>query len=167
MISRLFSPLLLAAVLAGCASQQARTTVQRIPFPDHEYSQLAKDGNSTLRGQIFMKTRGGDIKFGAGQEIILNPVTSYSDQWYEEHYRKGMALSPMDNRQQTYLRKKISDGSGRFEFKNIPTGEYYVSGVVTWESPTGYQGALQKQGGQIAKKIRVGEKEEIEVILSR
>lgn len=167
MISRLLFALLFAATLVGCANQQTRSTVQRIPFPANEYSQLAKEGSSTLRGQIFMKTRGGDIKFGAGQEIFLNPVTTYSNQWYEEIYLKGIPLSPMDDRQIAYVRTKVSDGNGRFEFKNIPAGEYYVSGVVTWESPTGYQGALQTQGGRIAKKVKVGEKDEEEVILSR
>lgn len=167
MIHRLFISLGFVAALAGCGIQQVKPTVARIPFPENEYTQLQKEGTATIKGQVFLKTRGGDVKVAAGEEIQLNPVTSYSNQWYEENYLKQNPLSPGDPRQQEYIRKKIADGSGRFEFKNIPAGEYYVTGKVTWESPTGYQGALQMQGAMISKQIKVTDREEVEVILTR
>ena len=167
MISRLISATLLAGLIAGCAPQQVKPTVQRIPFPAQEYEKLAKDGTSTVKGQIFMKTRGGDVKFGAGGEVLLNPVTSYSKQWFEEQYTRGNQLAAGDERQYLYIRKKVADGNGRFEFKNIPAGEYYVTGGVTWQTATGYQGNLETQGGLLSKKITVGEKDDVEVILSR
>ena len=167
MIRRFFISLTCLTALAGCVTQQVKPTVERIPFPESEYTQLKKEGTSTIKGQAFLKTRGGDVKVAAGEEIQLNPVTSYSNQWYEENYFKQNPLSQGDPRQQVYIRKKIADGSGRFEFKNIPAGEYYVTAKVTWEAPTGYQGALQTQGGFISKKIKVTDREEIEVILTR
>ena len=164
MINRLYISLGFVVVLTGCAIQP---TVARIPFPEHEYAQLQKEGTATIKGQAFMKTRGGDVKFAAGEIIMLNPVTSYSNQWYEENYLKQKNISPEDPRQKEYIRKKIADGSGRFEFKSIPAGEYYVTGMVTWEAPTGFQGALQMQGGLISKKVKVTDREEAEVILTR
>jgi hypothetical protein len=165
MINRLFISLGFVVVLAGCVT--LKPTVERIPFPENEYTQLQKEGTATVKGQAFLKTMGGDVKFAAGEEILLNPATSYSNQWYEEYYLKQNPISPGDPRQMEYVRKKIADGSGRFEFKNIPAGEYYVTGMVTWEAPTGHQGALQKQGGLISKKIKVTDGEEVEVILTR
>ncbi len=167
MTSRLIISLAFLAALAGCVTQQAKPTVARIPFPESEYTQLKKEGTSTIRGQAFLKTRGGDVKVAAGEEIQLNPVTSYSNQWYEENYLKQNPISQGDPRQQDYIRKKIADGSGRFEFKNIPAGEYYVTAKVTWEAPTGYQGALQTQGGFISKRVKVTDREDVEVILTR
>lgn len=167
MIHRLLISLSFVAALTGCVTQQVKTTVARIPFPENEYKQLQKEGTATIKGQAFLKTRGGDVKVAAGEEILLNPVTSYSNQWYEESYLKKNPMVPGDPRQMEYVRKKIADGSGRFEFKNIPAGEYYVTGKVTWESPTGNKGALQTQGGMISKKVEVTDREEVEVMLTR
>ena len=164
---KLLTVVTVSSILFGCAVQPAKPTVQRIPFPENEYIQLKAIGTGVIKGQAFLKARGGDVKVAAGEEIQLNPVTSYSTQWFQEHYLSQNPIAPEDSRQQKYIRKKIADGSGRFEFKNIPAGDYYVVAVVTWEAPTGYQGALQRQGGLIAKKIRVSDHEELDVILTR
>ncbi len=164
---KILAALVVSAVLSGCVTQQVKPTVERIAFPESEYIQLKATGSSVVRGQAFLKTRGGDVKVAAGEEVQLNPVTSYSNQWFEEHYSKQNPIALGDPRQQQYIRKKIADGSGRFEFKDVPAGEYYVVAIVTWEAPTGYQAALQKQGGLVVKRIKVSEREELEVILTR
>ena len=154
-------------VLAGCAAQKKIQLVERIPFPENEYVQLQKTGTASVKGQAFLKTRGGDVKVAAGEEIILNPVTSYSTQWYEQAYLTQKMLSPADSRQEQYIIKTIGDGSGRFVFKNVPAGEYYLTARVVWESPTGYQGAMELQGGYFSKRIKVADREEMEIILTR
>lgn len=158
-----FIGILLTVFLTACSSVKS---VQRIPFPENEYAQLIKEGRSTVKGQIFMKTVGGDVKYGAGEEVFLNPVTSYSKQWYEVNYLGRKPLSPKesDSRLKDYMKIKQTNGSGQFEFKNIPAGEYYVVSRVTWRVRANQ---AIPEGGLIAKMIEVNENEEVEVMLTR
>lgn len=142
-------------------------TVQRIPFPVAEYKKLPREGTTTVKGQVFMKTRGGDVKVGAGNEVKLNPVTSYSLQWYNVSYKQGKPLSKWDPRYESYFFTTTVDAQGNFELRNIPAGEYFLVGSVSWEAPVGYGGALVLQGGHIAKRIKVKDGKTYKVILSK
>lgn len=140
--------------------------VQRIQFPLLEYLILNTEGTGIVKGQAFLKTRGGDVKMAAGNEIILNPVTSYSNQWYDA-YLLNKSLTEPDPRYDQYVIKTIADADGKFEFINVPPGEYYLVAPVFWEAAVGYQGALVRQGGIIAKKIKVQDGKELKIILTR
>ena len=164
---RLLTLLFLITMLNGCMIQQKKSIIERIPFPENEYRILQKEGTSIVKGQAFLKTRGGDVKPAAGEQVILNPVTSYSNQWYEENYLKHNFMSPVDPRLWKYIKKTTADGSGRFKFKNVAAGEYYVTTKVMWETATGYQGSLQLQGGWLTKKIHISNGQEIEIILTK
>lgn len=159
--------LLLAIVglLSACATMAPPQS--RMPFPENEYQALEKSGNATIKGQAFLKTRGGDVKVAAGNEVILNPVTSYSIEWYEKSYLPGKNIVQADPRLWNYCAKTVADGSGRFTFHNVPAGEYFVTTVIIWEAATGYQGALRVQGGTVTKRIDVKDGAEIDVIVTR
>ncbi len=152
-------------LLYGC--EEAQQTVNRMPFPEDEYKKLATEGTAIVKGQAFLKTRGGDVKVAAGNEVLLNPVTSYSNDWYQVAYLQNRPMSQPDERLWLYVKKQIADGDGRFTFKNVPAGNYYVTTGVFWEAPTGYQGAMQVQGGAVSKMITVKDGEEVEVILTK
>lgn len=164
-------PLLILIVIAltGCAIAPQTLPLQRMPFPEAEYATLQKPGTgrAIVRGQAFLKTRSGDIKTAAGNQVFLNPVTSYSLEWYEKSYLSNRKMQASDTRLLSYMPIQVADGSGHFLFKNVPAGEYFISTNVTWEAPTGYQGALQSQGGVISKRIRVDSGEEIDVIVTK
>ena len=164
---QILTSLFLIAVVFGCASRVAVNPIDRIPFPEDEYRSLASTGTAIVKGQAFLKTRGGDVKTAAGNEVILNPVTTYSNQWYESYYLQGLPMKEPDPRVWKYIRKTVADGDGRFTFKNVALGEYYVTTGVFWEAPVGYQGALVRQGGAVSKRISVKDNEEIEVIVTR
>jgi len=153
--------------LSGCVPMQPKVSpIDRPEFPIDEYKNLPKEGTGIVEGQAFLKTRGGDVKTAAGNYIQLNPVTSYSDFWYENNYVKHLPLKKVDSRINDYLIKKLGDASGRFKFKNVPPGDYYVGADITWEAATGYNGALQKQGGFVAKRITVKNGQTTEVIIT-
>lgn len=159
----------LAATLVGCAApvRYALEPLQRPPFPEAEYATLPKSGKGTVSGQAFMKTVGGDVKLGAGSTINLNPVTSYS-KWASENRAYAGGVTPYDPRLLQYMRQTIADGSGRFSFKDVPDGEYFVTGAVTWQAVQG--GAyprLAQQGGVIWKMITVKNGESVEVMLTQ
>lgn len=163
----LLTLLVLITLLNGCVTQQKKITIERIPFPENEYAKLQNEGSAIIKGQAFLKTRGGDVKLAAGEQIVLNPVTSYSNQWYEENYLKQNFMSPADSRLWQYVKKTTADGSGHFKFKNVPPGEYYVTTKVMWEAATGYQGSLQFQGGWLTKKVHISNGQEVEIILTK
>jgi hypothetical protein len=159
--------LMLAIGTVGCTAPTQQVISARKPFPEAEYLALQKVGTATVKGQAFLKTRGGEVKTAAGNEVFLNPVTSYSLDWYENSYIPNWKMEPADPRQASYMKTKLADGNGHFVFKNVPAGEYFLTTSVFWESATGYQSSLRRQGGIISKKIKVIEGEELELVITK
>jgi len=143
---------------------QKEQVVSRIAFPVSEYKRLAKTGKGTIKGKIYV-TDGYDRKvYGKSTRLYLNPKTSYSDQWYRESYIGGKKMAKADDRLFNYLRFTSSDKQGSFAFYGVPSGRYYLIGVVTcgeecgYESPKKIRVATQVtvQGNQIVEKDLVG-----------
>lgn len=157
--------LLATGLVVGCASFQP---IERPPFNESEYMSLAKQGTGMVRGQVFLLTRGGDVKYGAGSEVSLNPVTTYSKFWFEEGYSKNrhMALAEPDNRQDKYIITTQADGGGNFEFTAVPAGRYYLTSAVHWETPTGMFSSIH-HGDIIAKEIEVKDGDTVRVMLTK
>jgi len=130
---------------------QNRTLVQRIPFPEAEYKSLATTGSATVTGHIYLNTSHGKV-YGKQTRLYLNPVTSYSTQWYEKSYLGGAKMSKVDPRLFNYLKFTTSDSSGKFEFLNVPSGSYYLIGVVKCGQQCGYSSV---KNIRITKKISV------------
>lgn len=145
--------LMSSVVVAGCAS--APPPVARVPFVESEYQSLPQSGTGIVEGQAFLKTLGGDVKYGAGQTVRLFPVTSYSEQWWKVSVLQKLPMADVHPNYQKYIRTTQADGSGSFKFTDIPPGPYFINAEVTWFAPTGYQGALQQQGGVVANRIEV------------
>lgn len=169
-MKRLLLTAALASTLAGCMPTYTYTPplmVQRPAFPSAEYAALPTAGSATVTGQAFLKTRGGDVKTGAGNTIYLEPVTSYSTFAYSYKDYRGQ-LTPAAPQLEQYKRSAIADATGRFTFKNVPEGKYYLSGRVTWEVPnfSQYGSYMSTQGGDIWKTITVKNGEQLEVMLT-
>jgi hypothetical protein len=162
----IFSMMLLVVSCAGMKISTTKPAIPRIPFPEDEYAKLPISGTGTVSGSAFIKL-GGNIKAAVGERVILNPVTSYSKQWYTVSYLGQNQLEPPDKRIGKYLKFKIADAQGRFTFKNVPPGEYYIITVVSWEEPVGSQGTHVSQGARLCKIITVKNHEETKVILKQ
>jgi hypothetical protein len=142
--------------------------VQRVPFVQAEYDALEKTGTAVVSGQAFLRQRGGDVVTAAGANVGLNPVSSSSTQWYELNYLQQIPLSVPDSRYAEMTRWKVADADGRFRFKDVPNGRYYLATTVTWEAFTGGRyGGTATQGGQICKIIEVVDGGDLEVVLTR
>jgi hypothetical protein len=136
----------------GNVASVNKTIVQRIPFPVDEYKSLAKTGSATVDGHIYITTSGGNKVVGKNTRLYLNPVTSYSTQWFNKSYLGGAKMSKVDPRLFNYLKFTTSDSSGKFEFLNVPSGSYYLIGVVKCGTACGYD---KVKNIRIAKKISV------------
>ena len=157
--------LLSLGLAIGCQIQaRPREVLERIPFPAEEYEALTSTGTGAVSGQAFLRTRGGEVKTAAGSEVILNPVTTYSEQWWDEAFIGGSDLTAPDPRYGEYWRAKTVDAQGSFRFDRVPAGEYFITTVVFWEAPTAY--GLQPQGGRVAERISVTNDAVTEVMLT-
>lgn len=113
--------------------------LQRIEFPVSEYSRLARIGKGTIKGSIYIRDLYDQKVVGESTRLYLNPITSYSQQWYEESYLGGFKMQKADPRLFNYLKFTASDKNGKFAFYGVPSGSYYLIGTVKCGQECGYE----------------------------
>ncbi|MDQ7085489.1 MAG: carboxypeptidase regulatory-like domain-containing protein [Sulfurovum sp.] len=123
--------------------------IQRMPFPIAEYSSLPKIGKGTITGTIYLRDSYGQPVVGASTRLYLNPITSYSQEWYEVSYLAGKKMAKADTRLFNYLKFTASDRQGKFNFYGVPNGSYYLIGTVK---------CAQRCGFSATKSIRITSK---------
>lgn len=155
---RMLLAFLACAMLAGCNTPKDRLAT----FDPAEYEPYAKSGSGVIVGQAFLRTRSGEVRYGAGQNVHLNPVTSYSTEWYERWVCGSDVLKPADERASNYSRQAIADGEGRFRIEGLPAGEYYVACWIFWEYGSGIE-----TGGVAHAKVKVQSGQTTNAIVTR
>jgi len=113
--------------------------MERIAFPTSEYYRLARTGKGTVKGRIYLDDTYKQVP-GANTRLYLNPVTSYSEQWYNESYLGGHKMQKADSRLFNYLKFTASDKNGKFAFYGVPSGSYYLIGTVKCGEECGFSG---------------------------
>jgi hypothetical protein len=107
-----------------------------------EYAPYEKAGTGVLVGQAFLKTRGGEVRYGAGNPVFLNPVTTFSTEWYTRHIVGGERLEETkDPIAVRNSRQTTADGNGNLRFEGLPAGDYCVACPIVWELPSGISGS--------------------------
>lgn len=135
-----------------CKKQVVRTT---IPFDEALHRPyLAKPGQ-TIRGQAFLRQRGGGNVTCAGREVMMIPDTAYFGEIFDIA-RRGATAVPGQNHQVpkefASLRKmSMCDAQGNFEFENVAPGRWFIATEVVWEVGS------SNQGGGLLKRIEVAE----------
>ena len=120
-----YTRLFLTLALVSCAPQPIQ---RQATFDPHEYAPYEKTGTSTISGQVSLKTGDGAVTSGGGcREVYLEPVTSYSTEWYEHEVIRNETLTGQDPRARTFRRVTATDGVGFFRFEKLPQGSYYVA----------------------------------------
>ena len=133
--------LAIVALAFGCVAGPSPNALPPIRYEalysEEEYAPFLKTGEGSVSGQAFLKTRGGDVKIGAGNEVTLDPLTAYSYEWWSVagRYWVRRNILPSVPRFHEIRRAAISDGEGRFVFRDLPDGDYIVRTWVTWEVP--------------------------------
>lgn len=139
------------------SSDTKTAKMKRVYFPINEYNQLKKLGNATVRGSIYLNNDYDKKRIlGSNTRLYLNPVTSYSKQWYYQSYLAGYKMEKADSRLFNYLRFTSANTQGQFAFYGVPPGKYYLIGTVRCAAQCGYS---------IPKNIRIAS--EITVLRNR
>ena len=131
-----------------------RELIERMPFPAEEYRHLSKRGRSTVSGKVYLTNRlTADDIVKSKVKLWLNPVTSYSNQWYNEVYLGGNKLTKTDKRLFNYLKFTYSSSDGSFNFFGVPSGEYYLTTTIQCSVECGYR---ENKSVLLVKKVYVG-----------
>ncbi|MDQ7046651.1 MAG: carboxypeptidase regulatory-like domain-containing protein [Sulfurovum sp.] len=138
--------------------------IARINFPSSEYNRLARTGKGTVRGTIYLKDSYEKGILGANTRLYLNPLTSYSKQWYKESYLGGAKMTKADSRLFNYLKFTASDENGKFAFYGVPSGSYYLIGTVKCGQECGYG---NDKNIRIARKVTIEGNQILEKDLTR
>jgi len=148
----------------GMSEEMNVRKIKRIAFPTAEYSRYAGTGKGTIKGTIFIKNAYGEKIVGSDTRLYLNPVTSYSNQWYAESYIGGKKMEKADSRLFNYLKFTASDKNGVFAFYGVPSGSYYLIGTVKCGSQCGFD---TDKNIRIATRVSVSGNSVVEQDLSR
>lgn len=126
---------------------------KRVPFPQKEYQKLSLNGKSTVQGRIYIIDDYGDEILGKNSRLYLNPITSYSNDWYKKSYIEGQKMQKADDRLFEYLRFTTSNDNGEFAFFGVPSGDYYLVGKIICKN------CSNKKDIIIASKVEVSNNE--------
>jgi hypothetical protein len=166
-MKRLSAALLFALFLQACSTTPPPVATKYPPIDPAWYEPYAAGGTATVAGQAFLRTRGGDVKVGAGSQVTLDPATPYSAAWWNSAAKLWVHRFEIPRSAEfTRARKTtIADAEGRFKFTNLAPGSYYVRSIVTWERPGGY-GTTALEGGIVFTPIDVAAGETKDVVLT-
>lgn len=157
--------IVVALGVAGCSGSWNPPKPILTPFDESAFEPYSRSGTATITGQAFLKTRGGDVKFGAGNDVLLFPVTDYSSELYRRATVGGERVAAVDPRFSKYARMTKADASGNFEFKDLPAGNYYIECLIAWDVPLG-RGTM-KSGGAAHATVTVKEGETVKAVVTR
>jgi hypothetical protein len=148
----------------GMTEEVVEPKMQRVPFPVAEYNRLAKSGKGTVKGTIYVTAPNGNKVVGGGTRLYLNPVTSYSNQWYNDSYIAGNKMEKADARLFNYLKFTAAEASGALAFYGVPSASYYLIGTLECSTECVYDTA---KSIRIASRVTVSGNNIVSQDLSR
>lgn len=166
--------LAVALALGGCVIPEAPsgTPVRAVPmktaFDPASLDPYKRTGHAEIAGQAFLTTRGGDVKVGAGREVVLFPATPFFREvaTHMEHGYRPLAYQTVRSQFHAAAHKTIADAQGNFEFRSLPAGDYMLEVEIRWEIP-GYGGGSVITGGMVRKFVTIADGEELRVMLTK
>jgi hypothetical protein len=164
--------LALIVIMIGCAAQQPSVIWLHTKFDPAQAAYSREKGENVIKGQGFMRTRGGEIRTCAGSRVSLVPITDYSEErmmylynipsssetrytpWHER-YKTTFAYT--DPEYEKFFITTYCDAQGNFLFENIADGDYFLATRVMWEAPycVGLNCNNMFQGGDLMQRISV------------
>lgn len=167
---KLYACVILAFLLSGCAMLQPPAKISS-PYDSATAKEKLKPGTNTVTGSAMVRQRGGGVVTCAGNKVKLFPSTPYTD---ERHgliisgssggfvspatYRGPFRFDPDPAEYKVNVIETLCDAQGKFEFRNVADGDFYVTTEVMWQIEYSTQGGLfvrkvSLQGGETKSVI--------------
>ena len=103
---------------------------RNVVFNEVEYEPYAKQGEAAITGKLCVKLTDGSDKCFEGANVFINPVTSYSNEWYNRGWAGKENLERADERAFKFNKMTSTDKDGHFAFENLAPGSYYVGAAI-------------------------------------
>jgi hypothetical protein len=150
------------AKLAAEAAARAKLVLELAQrFQPEDVLGYAARGTGKISGQAFLKTRGGEVRVGAGNAVQLLPAKAWfyaalAFHWSEFPDATRAQLAP-------FMRVTQADAQGNFEFSDLPPGDYLLHTLIEWEVPGAY--GATTTGGPVQKRVSI-QSEPVRVMLT-
>jgi len=168
---RAFVALTLIAGLIGCAVPTQRTVTITAPWDEAAADKLLQPGANTIKGNGFMRQRGGGVVTCAGEDARLIPGTAYAAERIRVLYgstesghnsgHRSPAFDPSPTTYTTKIRTTRCDSQGNFTFEGVADGSFFVQVSVRWmagDSP---------QGGNLMHRVQLTGGKSVSVVLAK
>lgn len=129
---------------------------RKVEFPVDEYAALSTTGTAVVSGRLTLPGQGGTV-IGAGGTISVAPVTTYSAE-AAERALAGKAVTKADPRAREYTHTTRSNDDGYFIVRDLPSGDFYVSGSLIDPNTSKRRIAIQEIS------LGKGQKKEVQLI---
>jgi hypothetical protein len=121
-------------------------------------------GAGKITGQLFARTVGGEVKYGAGSTVYLYPMTAYVVE-AQAATQSRQRIENLDSRVISMARTTVADGSGNFSFDKLKGGQYIVESEVKWSVCSAY--GCTQTGGVARRVVNMPENgEAVQVMLT-
>lgn len=128
----LLASIVLSLAPGGCGTSAPQILARQTTFDALEYAPYEGRGTAELSGQAVATTRGGVI-YGAEDSVYVFPATHYTEEWWKRTLIEGTYLAEPDPRSLAFMRTTVADEQGRFRFRSLPAGDYYVVCIIRWK----------------------------------
>lgn len=106
---------------AACGDVLPRTA----QFIESEYAPYGVKGDAEIKGSICDALPKG-VKCPENVAVFINPVTTYSTEWWKKHWTGRNMISAADKRVAKYNVWTKTNEKGHFEFDDLAAGSYYI-----------------------------------------
>lgn len=138
MTAKALAPLF-ALVLGACVTQHS------VPFSDAEFARYAAGGPAILQGSALGRTAGGDIKTCGALPVYLAPATPYTREAVGHLYTLDAATLAAGPSKR-YWQETACDAQGKFEFRNVAPGPWFVLTSIEYERLSAPRTAADMRG---------------------
>ena len=121
--------IILLAAFPGCMSPTYEHKAS--PSPGQVFS--TDPGGANISGEVSVTTKTGEIRKAADTTVYLIPLTDYSKEWFDHYIVRGEKMSGKDPRSFASTRAASVDTEGRFQFRQVPGGRYYLTCTVQYQ----------------------------------
>lgn len=162
--------LMMRSALAGCALAVGACAAPIRPLPPlpsvaafqvADHAEYIDPGAGSVRGQAFLRQRGGGIVTCAGSVVYAHPATPFFRQLLAHNRAGGTStMVPGANAALSLVRQTRCDAQGNFEFRDLPVGAWLITTSVRWSVRD------SEQGGDLLKVAAVQAADEPALLLS-